>query len=268
MPPKRTQPKRSKPKRKQRPRKSRGTIYKSSKGLSVPRAYNVEVRQANLDSGVETINMRDNAASATIPKNTTLVMPAGFNSDTGTIQYDGSWITPKWLTSKFRVSFDNIDPEHADSVKGFNLYMIQGVIKNTGAKAGVATDTFTNWCSDIKDEVGRQLVNSDFSSDYLDFTRANRNVKIVKKTLLKPQRNSSIRKYLDVSNGGYSAPPPMEFSVSHSIPNFKQRMTAVTGTDALNEMYIPFVAFMCDELTANTGTFRIEHNSRFYYTDM
>jgi hypothetical protein len=212
--------------------------------------------------------MRDNAASATIPKNTTLVMPAGFNSDTGTIQYDGSWITPKWLKSKFRVSFDAIDPEHADSVKGFNLYMIQGVIKNTGAKSGAPVDTFTNWAAHIKNEVGTQLVNSDFSSDYLEFTRANRNVKIIKKVLIKPNRNGSIRKFLDVTNGGYSCPPPVEFSINHSIPLFKQRMTAVTGTDALNEMYIPFVAFQCDELTSNTGTFEIEHNSRFYYSDM
>jgi len=245
--------------------------YKSSKGYVAPYAYNVEIRHIDLARGVEEVNMAANTADTDIPKNTTLMMPCAFNSDTDTLHHDGSWITPKWLKSKFRVSFDNIEPDHADSMKGFNLYYVQGVIHSTGNKSGARLDSIANWFTDIKSEVGKQLVNSDMSSDYLEFTQKNRAVRILKRELIKPNRNRSIRKAILTGTAGelFTAPPPVEFSVNHALPNFKQRMTAITGVDScLNNTYIPFVAFMCDELTANTGTIRIEHNSRFYYTDM
>lgn len=276
MPPKRYQPKRSKPKRKrvQRPRKSRGTVYKSSKGLSVPRAYNVEVLQRDLLP--QSTNFRDNSATATLPKNTSIHMPCMFNGADELLEFSftGNWLTPKWLTSKFRLSFDNIVADHADSAKGFNLWMYTGVVKSTGNKSGSDISTYANWTADILDVVGKELVDSDFDSDYLEFTKKNRNIRIIKKQLIRPKRNQSIRKAIIASTDGenYTAPPPMCMSVNHALPNFKQRVahpdSGLRFQPMLNDMYIPFVAFMCNELTANTGTITIEQSSRFYFTDM
>jgi hypothetical protein len=191
------------------------------------------------------------------------------------VPFNGNWLCPKWLTSKFRLSFDRIIPDHADSAKGFNLWMYTGVIKTTGEKSGADVSSYANWTADILTTVGSQLVDSDFDSDYLEFTKKNRNVRIIKKELIRPKRNQSIRKAIIASTDGesYTAPPPMCMSVSHNIPLFKQRVVDANPVSAqiqpqLNNCYIPFVAFMCDELTRDTGTITIEQSSRFYFTDM
>ena len=203
-------PKRNKPRRKQRPRKTRGTIYKSSKGLVAPRAYNVEVQQRHLNT--QSGRLEAQAASATLPKNTFIAMPCMFNANDSHLATSvrGVWLTPKWLTSKFRVSFDKIVPDHADSAKGFTLHMIQGVVKTTGEKSGADTSSYANWTSDIFDVVGTNLVDSDFDSDYLEFTKANRNLKILKRSVIRPKRNQSIRKAIVSATSGenYTAPPP------------------------------------------------------------
>jgi len=274
MPPKRRPPG---IKRKQRPRKNqsrpkyrKGTVYKSSKGLVAPRAYNVEVLQRNLEP--QSTDFGDNAATATLPKNTSIHMPCMFNAaDTACpVDVKGNWLTPKWLKSKFRISFDNIVADHADSRKGFNLWMVQGVVKTTGEKSGANTANYTVWTGDILDVVGQNLVDSDFDSDYLEFTRANRNIKIIKKQLIRPKRNQSVRKAIIASTDGenFTAPPPVCLSVNHELPNFKQRNSGTHNEPKMNNSYIPFVAFMCDELTRDTGTFTIEQSSRFYFTDL
>lgn len=279
MPPARRPYRKRKPKRKTTYRKKanapRRMPYKSSRGKVVPYAYNVEILQRDLLP--QTTNMRDNDASALIPKNTSIHMPCMFNANDEELQQvvTGNWITPKWLKSKFRVSFDKIVPDHADSAKGFNLWMIQGVVKTTGEKSFAVTDTYANWTQDILNTVGSQLVNSDFSSDYLDFTKKNRNIRIIQKKLIKGNRNGTLRQAILPASGqgqgeNYTAPSPVCFSVNHALPNFKQRVLNNTTLTYLvmNQTYIPFVAFYCDELTANTGTFTIEQSSRFYYSDM
>ncbi len=251
--------------------------YKSAKGYVAPYAYNVEMLSIVLPN--QLTNMAANSATTAIPKNTTLFMPAMFNSATETPtvnQPNGQWLTPKYLTSKFRISFDKIVADHADSRKGFNIWLYHGVIKNTGSKNGARVDSQANWTTDIETLVGQELVNSDFSSDYLDFTQKNRNVQIIKKQMLKPSRDNTIRKAIiaGTSEEVYTAPSPICMTIKHQVPNFKQRYARPNiGTSALidpllNNMYIPFVAVCCDELTRNTGTITVEQSSKFYFTDM
>lgn len=242
--------------------------YNSAKGYRAPYAYNVEILNVTLPN--QSTDMGRNGATTAIPKNTSLFMPAMFHSDTPAIAQDGNWICPKFLTSKFRISFDKIVADHADSRKGFNIWLYHGVIKNTGAKNGARVDTQANWTTDIKTLVGSELVQSAFSSDYLDFTQKNRNVKIIKKQLLRPSRNNTIRKAIiaGTSEEVYTAPSPMCMTINHEVPNFKQRVEHASADPLLNNMYIPFVAVCCDELTANTGTITVEQSSRFYFSDM
>lgn len=245
--------------------------YRSSRGQAVPYAYNVEVLQRDLLP--QSTDFGFNDATTSLPKNTSIHMPCMFNDADEDLRTSitGQWLTPKWLTSKFRVSFDKIVPDHADSAKGFNLWMYTGVIKTTGDKSGANTASYSAWAADILEVVGKQLVDSDFDSDYLEFTKKNRNVKILKKELIRPKRNQSIRQAVLPGTDGenYSAPPPMCMSVSHNIPLFKQRQAGPdTIRPIMNNCYIPFVAFMCNELTRDTGTITIEQSSRFYFTDM
>ncbi len=272
-------PRRNKPKRKTTYRKKtnapRRMPYKSSRGKVVPYAYNVEVLQRNL--APQSTDFGQNDATASIPANFQLHMPCMFNAADSNLTHglQGQWLTPKWLKSKFRISFDNISPDHVDSRKGFNLWMIQGVIKSTGEKSGADTTSYTNWCADILTTVGKQCLDSDLSANYLEFTKKNRNIRIIQKKLIKPNRNQSVRQAILATTDGesYTAPPPMCLSINHALPNFKQRVVDANPVSAqiqpqLNQSYIPFVAFYCNELTRDTGTFTIEQSSRFYYTDM
>jgi hypothetical protein len=275
MPPARRKFNKRKPKRKTTYRKKtnapRRMPYKSSRGKVVPYAYNVEVLQRNLPP--QSTNFTNNDATASIPANFQLHMPCMFNgADENTpVSVDGNWLTPKWLKSKFRISFDNIVADHADSKKGFNLWMIQGVIKSTGEKSGADTSGYTQWTTDIKTMVGKQCLDSDLSANYLDFTKKNRNIRIIQKKLIKGNRNGTLRKAIIASTDGenFTAPSPVCLSINHALPNFKQRIDhPLASQPIMNQSYVPFVAFYCDELTRDTGYFVIEQSSRFYYTDM
>lgn len=264
----------SKPKRKLYKKKTnapRRMPYKSSRGKQVPYAYNVEVLQRNLPK--QSTDFGAIVSATDLPANTTIHMPCMFNAqDTDlSTRVNGQWLTPKWLKSKFRISFDSIISDHADSAKGFNLWMVQGVVKSTGEKGDANTATWGTWTTDIKNIVGTQLVNSDLTADYLDFSKSNRNIRIISKKQIKGNRNGMLRKAETPGTTGvnYTAPSPVCLSINHALPNFKQRIaSADTAAPKLNQSYIPFVAFYCAELTANTGTFTIEQSSRFYYTDM
>ena len=277
MPPARKYNKR-KPKRKQTYRKKtnapRRMPYKSSRGKVVPYAYNVEVHQRTLSPQSTVFGQND--ATASIPANFQLHMPCMFNAADGIVARNpDSWLTPKWLKSKFRISFDNIVADHADSRKGFNLWMIQGVVKSTGEKSGAdTTQDYSDWCADIKAMVGKQCLESDMTANYLDFTKKNRNIRIIQKKLIRPSRNSTVRKAVLATTDGesYTAPSPVCLSINHALPNFKQRTTTADQGSLLkpilNQSYVPFVAFYCNELTRDTGSFTIEQSSRFYYTDL
>lgn len=267
--------KRPKPKRKTTYRKKtnapRRMPYKSSRGKTAPYAYNVEVLQRDL--APQLTQFTNNDATASIPENFQLHMPCMFNSqDSNPDPFpNGNWLTPKWLKSKFRISFDKIVADHADSAKGFNLWMVQGVIKSTGEKSGADTSSYANWTADILTMVGKQCLESDMTANYLDFTKKNRNIRIIQKRLIKGNRNGTLRKAIIASDDGenYTAPSPVCLSINHALPNFKQRLASGHNEPTImNQSYVPFVAFYCDELTRNTGSFTIEQSSRFYYTDM
>jgi len=269
-------PRRNKPKRKTTYRKKtnapRRMPYKSSRGKVVPYAYNVEVLQRNLDP--QSTDFGHNDATVNIPANFQLHMPCMFNAeDDPTAPVAGTWLTPKWLKSKFRISFDEIKSDHDDSKKGFNLWMIQGVVKTTGDKSGADTSSYAQWTADIKTMVGKQCLDSDMSSNYLEFTKKNRNIRIIQKKLIRGNRNGTLRKAVLATADGesYTAPSPVCLSINHALPNFKQRITDLTSTHThpiMNQSYVPFVAFYCNELTRDNGNFVIEQSSRFYYSDM
>ena len=258
------------------------TKYKSARGKITPAAYNVEVQHWELKS--YSTNFRDNAATSAKPKNTLVLLPCLSNNqvlvDDTSPAANGNWLTPKFLTSKLRISFQDIVPDHADSAQGFKLRVHIGQLRMSAFKAQEPANSYASpdlWLDAVSDLVKQNLVDSNLTSDFMDYAQRNRNIQILSSWLVKPNRNASIRQAITpgaASGENYTAPPPVCYNIKHRIPTFKTRINSTVGPtvdnngQCLDNLFIPFIALTCDQLTSNTGTFQVEHSSRFYFTDM
>lgn len=236
----------------------------------------------------QTSTLTNNAASqAGGPKNSLLLQPAGFHGSTTITDGDGNpysilgnFIKPVygWIT-KVRVSFQNI-ASHADNKMGLVLRLHHGVVKVAMNKTAFSFSGHSAFASAASGEVLRQLYDSNITSDFLDYTKKNRDVKINGSFIVKPNRSNMIRTdYLAVTNTvpsttdtikSYNAPPPKEYVIHHPVPKMKTRIqkdgTAPHFPMPLH-LWMPFTILTCDQLTGNSGHFDVEHSSRLYFTD-
>jgi hypothetical protein len=127
----------------------------------------------------------------------------------------------------------------------------------------------------------KELFNSNITSDYLDFDQANRNIKVFSSFNIRPNRNNMIlQDTINTTNvipsttdttKSFTVPPPKTFSVFHTVPKLKTKVARATGgaSGAMFpvNLWVPFTMFTCQQLTANSGHFNIEHSSRMYFTD-
>lgn len=247
--------------------------YRGAAGNSFQSAYNNEIYQYSLAPQTSDFGAVAPVAD-TQSKNLKVYLGALYNRNTTDLSNQvglrGVYLTPRFYTDKYRISFSDIVPDHADSAAGFLLRMHVVQVKITPSKASVRTDSLANWSADIEALVNKELALSNIQSDHLEFARQNRNVKIIKTQLLKPSRNNTIRMNLQPGTTGenYSCPAPICLTVKHQIPQFKQRMShTVSANPMLTDMFINAVCFECNNLTLNTGTFKIEHSSKFYFCD-
>ncbi len=244
--------------------------YKSAVGNKYAPAYNTEIFQYTLSP--QSASFGANAASAIQSANTKVFLGALYNRNTTVLEQAvrGDWICPKFYTDKYRISFDGIVPDHADSNKGFLLRMHVVQVKIAPNKVPVATDTQANWSTEIEALVNREVAASNITADFLEFAKSNRNIRVIRTETIRPNRNAMIRKNLQVGTTGenYSCPPPVCRTVKHQIPQFKQKLNANGSVSPkLEQSYVNAVLFTCDQLSTNTGSFTIEHSSKFYFTD-
>lgn len=245
--------------------KAAQTIQKYQRGRRARAAlqYNVEMHQWSLE-GYQT-SMSHNGASAVLgPKNTKIFLPAGFHEDTLNQAANGVWMCPKFLKSKLTVSFDNL-AVHADT-HGLTARLYHGRVKITLAKvgAGATMNNQAAFAAECLTIIKRELFDSEYSSDFLDFKQKNRNIKIDGKWNIVPNQNQIAH-----ASGSWVA-PMKHYNVQHVVPKIKTRVELGTldHKPLLMNLWIPFIAVSCDTLTANTGTLDIGHSSKLYYTDM
>ncbi len=236
---------------------------------------------------IENTDFPHNAAGTTAPrpKNTVVVLPVGFNSnflavDASNQNYDigGNWIKPVlgWNT-KHRVSFNSIVHDSA-SKQGLNLRCYHGLMKNTYYKMkGESAASLSAFHTEILAELYKQLAESKVSANYLDYARKNRVIQINGQFDIKPNRNGMIRVDNDLSAANkqtsYNAPPPVTFTINHPVPRMKTRVSTNHSSAAheniplMENSWVPFTAFVCEQLLTTSGSFKIESNSRMYFTD-
>lgn len=185
--------------------------YKSAVGNKYAPAYNTEIFQYTL--APQSADFGAVAEANYQSKNTKVFLGALYNRNTTQLEQAvrGDWICPKFYTDKYRISFNDIVPDHADSEQGFLLRMHVVQVKIAPNKVPVATDTQANWATGIEDLVNREVSLSNITSDFLEFAHANRNIRVLSTETIRPNRNAMIRKNIQAGNVGenYSCPPPV-----------------------------------------------------------
>jgi hypothetical protein len=208
---KRVQSKKQAKKKWTRPAAKKKKSYPSARGNYVPKAYNVETKIIELPKQTELLTY--DAGSAVNPTNSLVVLPATWDSQTS-LQvtnvnvHDGNWATPCYINQKFRITFDKIVADNADSAQGFTLKMIVGRLKVTPDKFGARITTFAAYCADCLAQVKKELAESDMNSTFMEYSKRNRNIEIFSNKRVVPNRNGMIRQAVNPGTVGenYSAP--------------------------------------------------------------
>ena len=246
--------------------------YKGATGRNFASAYNEEIFQFELDPQSADFGYVA-PVTDTQSKNTKVMLGVLYNRNSTPIMTQsfprGKDLTPCFYTDKYRISFNDIVPDHADSAQGFLLRAHIVQVKIAPGKVPIDTSSWTNWSAGIEALANREIAQSNMTSDFLEFSKANRNLRIISTQDIRPNRNQMIRKVINTGGSGeiYSCPPPVCFTVKHQIPTWKQRFIATNLHPMLENMYVNVVVFTCDQLTLNTGTFKVEHSSKFYFKD-
>jgi hypothetical protein len=219
-------------------------------------------------------------SAANGPANSILLFPQCFDRNSQLLGQGltssnciGSWITPIYgINHKIELTFNDLAPNHADSQQGFNIYMWKLLVKVSGNKADLTTNSFADWAASVSAMCKRELFEANFDADFLEYSQRNKNIQVLSKWRV---NTSQDKKYaiggIDATNLATRA-PPKRYTVTHYIPkpNQKQRVTvgaAGVSEGILNDTWVPAVMYTCSELSANTGTVAIRHGSRFYFTD-
>lgn len=267
-----------------RPRKfKRKPAYKHGK-KTAPKLYSTrEVK--HIETEADSKNIAFVASGATQMPNGQVFYPCGFNhitshisQGTGCSALVGCFVRPLYCTQKFKISFAGLDMDKTVVNSGLKLRCRSGWIRNTGAKAGASVSTDSSaWQNLINVMVHKELQDADYDADYLQFTRKNRNIMIVKDSFLKPKLNQ--RMGTDDAGAGNLAvnsyAPEICFTINwDKTKGWLRNKTRLEPTGShptqlvLHNQFIPFVYFSCEQLTnTNQGHIEIKSSSRYYFTD-
>lgn len=183
----------------------------------------------------------------------------------------GRWISPAYAYSqKFVLNYQTLTAA-ASKMPSPNVTCIYGYIKATGEKISADLTTMGSWTTDIRNQVLEQLFSSGFDSHHCAYRELNRNVKVIKKFVIKP-KNSQHK----VGWSGQTAvgsdqtfAPNTNLTIKYNLPKWKTRLEK-TGDDYLvpHQLWIPFTLFFVDSLsTTDEGYIGIETSSKFWFKD-
>lgn len=255
-----------------------------------PISVGTEIFQFRLATQSSTVAYQA-ASESDGPKNSKILMPAGFSQHTTCVDSDnanytlhGHFLKPVYdYVTKLRVSFKNI-AHHSDNQAGLNLRVYHGYIKMSENKitSGSVPSSQAAFESTCLSAIKQELFKSNVTSDPLEFERKNRNVVVLGSFDVRPDRRRMIRmdgitSVTTVTPPGtetgsfksYNVPPPKVYTIKHMTPKMKTRIekAADHSFPCLTNLWIPWVMLASPQLTSNSGHFDVEHSSRMYFTD-
>lgn len=251
--------------------------------------YNAEVKSKEMP--LITVDWVAAAGSeANGPKNTITVIgglqafdPAGGTPHTAKTGFKrglecdnivGCWITEAYGSLfKYRISYNSLTlPTQPAVLHGLNVKVVHGIYKNTGAKMGAPLTNQVAFHAHLWTELKKELYDSQFSSDHLEFKKPNRRIRVLKKYTLRPKNTQF--KEIELSTAEVAiCSPPSEGRFKFPKAPLKQKLEDVTtvaadGNNAVaSSSWIPFTLFQCDELDAHEGHLTLEYTSKCYWRD-
>lgn len=266
-------------------RKPKGKYVKKKKVKMVPRkpiAYSAEVFQLRLGEINQSLAVLS-GSSSNGPKNSVILLPAGIHHGTTCTTSEGithnlhsNWLKPVYqFSSKCRLDFSGL-ADHADTYKGLKFRVMYGVMKIAPDKYNATVSSLSGFEAAVLAELKKELYESEISSDYLEYTRKNRNIRIDGKFDVKPNLMASPSlNHVGVTATTPTYAPVRCFTIRHPVPKMKCRVSTLTHgvspqitQPLLNHLWTPWVLIMGDQLTANTGHVNVSHTSRMYFTDV
>jgi hypothetical protein len=225
-------------------------------------------------------NLIANAGSLTAgPKNSQLILPAGFDQHTVCIDGNGNtkadiaaFIKPVYgWTTKLRISFNHIS-KHLTT--GCICRVHHGVMKIAPDKFNASTATYADFEAAVLVQLKKELFSSEIAADYLTYAQKNRNIRVNGSFVVRPSRDHMIRDDHSLATANeqlsMSFPPPRCYTINHPVPKMKTRITGPALNMApplLTNLWVPWTMVSCERLESDSGYFLIENSSKMYFTD-
>ena len=214
-------------------------VVRKKKVKMVPRkpiAYSAEVFQLRLGEVNQSLAVLS-GSSSNGPKNSIILLPAGVHHGTTCTTSEGithnihsNWLKPVYgWSSKVRLDFSGL-AEHVDTFKGMKFRVIYGMCLIAPDKYNATTSSLSGFEAAVLSELKKELYESEISSDYLEYTRKNRNIRIDGKFDVKPNLNSAPARRFDdpAAHTTQSYAPPRCFTIRHPVPKMKCRVSTLT----------------------------------------
>lgn len=213
------------------------------------------------------------------PKNSVIILPAGFDQNSVSKNADGNeyipagtWIKPVYgWTTKLRISFNHIS-KHLTT--GAICRVHHGVMKIAPSKFGASVATKPDFEAAVLTKLKEVLFMSEINADYLSYAKKSREIKINGSFAVYPNRNHMIRDDHDLATASeqlsLTFPPPRCFTIHHDVPEMKTKIHTSGTSDRdvlLENLWVPWTMVSCERLESDSGYFFIENSSRMYYTD-
>ncbi len=261
-----------------RPRKGKFVRKKPFQKKGFARAqYNKELKSVESTTVSHTLSHQTKTSSRMA--NGIVLYPVGFNSGSHSFangssdgQIIGSWASMTYLTHKFIVDWSSLS-SHADLGKGLELRCRYGYITVTPNKANCSLASANAWQTAVDSMVIRELQDSNIDENHLSFAHKSRTVKILGDFMVRPNLYHRVSDNDNVSGTTADFAPPKNLTINWDKKKlFMKRKTKLAKTDdaemlVLHHVFVPFVYFSSNNITANMGDITISDSSKLWYHD-
>ncbi len=236
--------------------------------------YNKELKSTTSTTVSHTLSHQTKTSARM--ENGIVLYPVGFNSGSHSFangpsdgQVIGNWITMKYLTHKFIVDWSSLTA-HSDLSKGLELRCRYGFITVSANKANCVLTSAANWQAAVNTMVLRELQDSNIDDNHLSFSHKSRTVQIVGDFMVRPKLYNRVADNDHQATADFA--PPSNLTIKWDRQKlFMKRKTKLQKDDTdllvLHHVFIPFVYFSSNNITANMGDLTISDSSKLWYCD-
>lgn len=284
-----------------RARRPRGVKRRRSTRARVKRRR--PAKRANLEVKTQTHDIRSDTvafsggSSAHGPANSLLLLgglfggrdihdtastTTGITPGTGCHGLIGCYITPAYPSSmKLDINWKTLQLVAGKPFPNPNLRIIHGFYKNTGDKMDASLVDNFSWIDAIRSHLLKELFDSNYDADYLEYTQKSRNIKILSDRYIRPKRATAVQVPDNTTVPTSIIAPNQELSYKWPHKKMKTRLMPsvflthdtppVPGTQEVmmpHNLWVPFLLCLAPGLTeTGFGAVTVRSVTKAYFHD-